>query len=394
LELLLIKIPAAVNYIDNADDPALVSRQQAQFLERTIMAYNRWKQEVLLHYHGDGAKALMPALPRLFKMSGKPYPFTGDFDNQCRQVEELFANPQIDIVKRFANTTGVMQSRETLMLATMSWVRELAKQGYKYVEVTIAPQYHTFEGLSFQDVVAALIEGIKKGEAEYPGIEVNLLITFGREISPELAVCFVDATAQCDRKYAVGIDLACDENFHPPIKHIKIARRAKKLGFKLSLHAGEWASCSGRAYVRDGEKDQDKINRAEREKFRLLQNIAVTAMILKADHIGHAIALAECPELVEYVVENKIGIEWCPGSNLTSGLIPDMSFLKIRDLLHAGVLGSVHPDDDLFLPDQDKTFQLLHKEYDFSEEELNLLNRNAWLTRFGSRKFPNIPQSA
>lgn len=180
------------------------------------MAYNRWQQEVLLHYHGDGAKALMPVLPQLFEMSGKPYPFSGTPEEQHNAVKAVFANPQIDIVQRFSNTTGVMQSRETLMLAAESWVRELAKEGYKYVEVTIAPQYHVFCGLTEEEAVAALIEGIKRGETQYPKIEVNLLFTVGREVSPEEGVRLVEAAARCDRNYVVGIGLVCDEAGHPP----------------------------------------------------------------------------------------------------------------------------------------------------------------------------------
>jgi len=352
---------------------------------------NRWRQEVLLHYHGDGAKALIPVLPELFEMSCRPYPF-GKTGNDWEEVKAVFRNPKIDIVERFSNTTGVMQSRETLALAAESWVRELAEEGYKYAEVTVAPQYHVplrgFKNFSellknndpqrvkeeIKNAVSAMIEGIKRGEAKYPGIEVNLLIAVGREVSAKTAMFLVEAAAECDRNYAVGIGLVCDEAAHPPEKHIPMFLRAKKFGFKTTAHAGEWVN------VYPAKPDP------ERDRGKLIENIQTAIIGLGVDRIGHAIPLAQSGPLIELVVERDIGIELCPGSNFASGLIPNMKYLRIRDLLKAGVLCSINPDDDLFLPDMNETFRLLQAEYDFKDEELKRFNANAWKTRFGRRK--------
>ena len=91
-------------------------------------------------------------------------------------------------------------------------------------------------------------------------------------------------------------------------------------------------------------------------------------------------------ELMKIVIDRQIGIEGCPGSNFASGLIPDMKCLGIRKMLNAGVLYSIHPDDDLFLPDLSETFQLCDDECRFTEEEERKLMLNAWKTKFGKRK--------
>lgn len=330
-----------------------------------------WPQRVLLHDHLDGSMAMMPALPVLFAKSGKKYPFAGTLSEQYAQVKALFNNAQINIVEKFANTTGVMQSWETLALAAETYVSVRALQGYSYCEAMIAPQYHTFGGLTVPEVVAALIEGIKRGEEKYPTVEVNLIFAVGREIDPDLAVRLVDATGNCDRNYVVGIGLACDEAAHPPDKHIPMFKRAKELGFKTTCHAGEWVSTT---------PDFD------RNLPVLLQNIHIALHTLQVDRIGHAIPLAYNDELIRHCIRYGIGIEGCPGSNLASKLIPNTSYLKIRKLLSLGVLYSLNPDDDLFLPTLDETFRLCDNEYNFSSKERELLLRNAWATRFGSRK--------
>ncbi len=332
-----------------------------------------WQQEVLLHDHLDGSFTLASVIPQLFELSGKKYPFNrhGDVHND---IAKLFKDPHINIVDKFSNTTGVMQSRETLSLAAENYVRVRARQGFKYCEATIAPQYHIFGGLTIAEVVESLIEGIKSGESKFTDIEVNLLFTVGREVSSEEAVRLINIANECDRDYVVGIGLVCDEAANPPEKHTLMFKRAKELGFKTTCHAGEWC------HLHPQKPDW------ERDKNWLIRNIRVAIYDLQVDRIGHAIPLAYDPFLVDAIVERKIGIEGCPGSNLVSGLIPNTSYLKVRDLLKAGVLYSLNPDDDLFMPSLSEVFQMCNDEYHFTDEEKKKLLLNPWLTRFGNRK--------
>ncbi len=334
-----------------------------------------WKQRILLHDHLDGSMTLMPILKQLFEMSAKKYPFSGNIREQHAAVVKLFKDPQIDIVEKFSNTTGVMQGKETLAFAAEAYVRIRADQGFEYCEATIAPQYHIYGGLKVQEVVAALIEGIKRGEAVYPKVEVNLLFSVGREVDADSAVSLVNAAGECDRDYVVGIGLVCDEAAHPPEKHTAMFARAKDLGFFTTCHAGEWVS-DNPDYKRDFKG--------------LLKNIYTAVYIIKVDRVGHAIPLAYDGKLMKDVISRNINIEGCPGSNLASGLIPNTSYLDIRKLLEAGVLYSLNPDDDLFLPSLDETFALCDAEYKFTEEEKMKLLLNPWETRFGHRKAHTI----
>ena len=352
--------------------------------------YKRWDQDAVLHYHGDGTDDLLPVLPRLFELNGKEFPF--DRAHYAAEIRVVFGNTAKDIVERFSHTTGVMQTRESLQLAGESWVRGLRGKGMKYAEVTIAPQYHIYGDLTVEEVMASLIAGIKQGEARFPEMEVNILFAIGREVSPEEGVRLVEAAANCDRSYVVGIGLACDEAGHPPKKHIPLFRRAKDLGFKTTIHAGEWVSdefpnkAEFEAMAPEARKEVIRTI-AGRDEGKLLENVLTAIVDLGVSRIGHAIPLAYSEGMVRLVTQNNIGIEGCPGSNFTSGLIPDMQYLRIRDLLAAGVLYSLSPDDDLFLPNLQETFDLCDREYRFTEGEKIRLKRNAWLTRFGKRKY-------
>ena len=333
----------------------------------------RWPQTALLHDHLDGSRTLLPILPELYRLSGKLLPFEGNIDIH-EGFKLLFANPQIDLVKKFSYATGVMQSKETLSLAAENYVQTRAQQGFLYCEATIAPQYHVFGGLTIREAIGALIEGIKRGEDKHPQIEINLLLSVGREVSSDKAVELVESfadAAERDRDYCPGVGLVCDEASHPPVKHFGMFRRAYELGFKTSCHAGEWVRVPP-----DFNKDLPKI----------LNNISAAIYILGANRIGHAIGLDYDPGLVKKVVKYNVGVEGCPGSNLTSGLIKNVGQLGIRDLLQNGVIYSLNPDDDLFMPDIDETFHICDDWYNFTEEEKEKLLRNPWLSRFGNRK--------
>lgn len=350
----------------------------------------RWPQTALLHDHLDGSRPLLNIMPELARLSGEKYRFDPNNDHHY-QVKKWFENPQIDIVKKFSVTTGVMQTPETLRLASRTYVRHRALQGLKYCEATIAPQYHVFKGLTEKEVIQALIEGIKEAEKDFPDVEVNLIASVGREVSPEEGVRLVEAFADCDRNFVVGIGLVCDEAQNPPEKHEPMFRRAKELGFKRTCHAGEWCDMPMFFQGRHFNLEIWKTYTA-----KLLWNVYTAVFMLEVDRLDHAIPLAydntfARGELWQKVVEKNIGVTGCPSSYLFSKLIPNLKYLRIRDLLNSGVLYSLNPDDDLFMPDLDGVFEMCNNEYQFSPEEKRKLLANPWLSKFGNRKQHEIP---
>src|SRR3989344_3424818 len=150
----------------------------------------QWPQEVLLHDHGDGSITVLPILRKLYSHACTEFPLdkNRDLETLHKQVKDWFFNPQIDIVRRFSLVTEVLKSYSALSMFAEQYVNYRAEQGFKYCEMTFAPQYHVNEGFPVQHVVDALLSGIRLGERNYPEIEVNLLLTIGREVEPQEAV--------------------------------------------------------------------------------------------------------------------------------------------------------------------------------------------------------------
>lgn len=349
-----------------------------------------WPQTALLHDHLDGSRPLLNIMPELTRLSGEKYRFDPNNDHHG-QIKKWFEDPQIDIVKKFSVTTSVMQTPETIRLAAQTYVIHRALQGFKYCEATIAPQYLTFKGLTEKEAMEALIEGIKEGEKDFPDVEINLIASVGREVHPEEGIRLVETFAECDRNYVPGIGLVCDEAAHKPEKHEPMFRRAKELKFKKTCHASEW--CDLPLFFEGRHFD---LKAWKAYNTQLLRNSYTAVFVLEVDRLDHVIPLAYDNEIFRgelwrKVVEKNIGVTGCPGSYVFSKLIPNLKYLRIRDLLNSGVLYSLNPDDDLFMPDLDEVFEMCEREYKFSPEEKRKLLLNPWLTRFGNRKQHKIP---
>ncbi len=65
-------------------------------------------------------------------------------------------------LETFEHTLAVMQTREALIRVSREFVEDLAADGVIYGEVRYAPEQHLREGLSLDDVVDAVQEGMEQ----------------------------------------------------------------------------------------------------------------------------------------------------------------------------------------------------------------------------------------
>lgn len=343
--------------------------------------------DCLLHDHGDGARPIKRILPWLYEKNGKAIPPGVDLGEM---VKAKFDDPHGDIIEAFSHTTGLLQSEETIFEFARNHVVARAEEGILYDEVMLAPHYHLLGEFkkearshpvkSMKRVISAVVDGIKAGERERPEIEVNMVVAIGRELSVARAVRVLKALEQSDRDYVVGANLVCDESAFPPELHVPTFDYANRLEINFEFHASEW--------VRTPEQKPDFI----RDLPKLLANLKVVLdLYVKSKsktkkRIGHGISFPFNADLLKMAVDNEIGVTGCPGSNLQGHNIPNLKALAIRWLLVRNLLWSMNPDDDLFQPNINETFQMCDYVYNFTEQEKLKMRINAWKTRFGHRK--------
>ena len=68
-------------------------------------------------------------------------------------------------LETFAHTVAVMQTRAALVRVASECAQDLAADGVVYAEVRYAPELHLRAGLTLNDVVEAVLDGLREGEA-------------------------------------------------------------------------------------------------------------------------------------------------------------------------------------------------------------------------------------
>lgn len=217
----------------------------------------------------------------------------------------------VEYLKTFDLTTAVMQTADGLRRVAREFVEDLAADGVIYGEVRWAPEQHLAGGLSLEEAVEAVQEGIEEGEDEVSGtgrdIRVGQLITAMRHTdrSLEIAKLAVDFRG----RGAVGFDIAGPEDGFPASNHRAAFDYLASAFFPVTVHAGEAAGLDSiRSALIDG--------RALRlgHGVRIAEDLDVVQQ--KGDEV-----LVTFGDLARWVRDREIPLELSPSSNLQTGAI-------------------------------------------------------------------------
>ncbi|HBS08053.1 MAG TPA: adenosine deaminase, partial [Microbacterium sp.] len=196
--------------------------------------------KVSLHDHLDGG--VRPAtILELADQIGLDVPEDTADDLADWIAERSDSGSLVEYLKTFDLTVGVMQTREGLTRVAREFVEDLAADGVIYGEVRWAPEQHLSGGLSLEEAVEAVQDGIEEGEdaAEQAGhdIRVGQLITAMRHTDRSLEIARL--AVQWRERGAVGFDIAGPEDGFPPDDHLLAFQYCQRENFHVTIHAGE-----------------------------------------------------------------------------------------------------------------------------------------------------------
>ena len=266
--------------------------------------------KVSLHDHLDGA--LRPqTIIELAEAVDLEVP-ESDADDLADWFEDQSdSGSLVEYLKTFDLTTAVMQTADGLRRVAREFVEDLAADGVIYGEVRWAPEQHLAGGLSLEEAVEAVQEGIEEGEDAVSGtgrdIRVGQLITAMRHTdrSLEIAKLAVDFRG----RGAVGFDIAGPEDGCPASNHRAAFDYLASAFFPVTVHAGEAAGLDSiRSALIDG--------RALRlgHGVRIAEDLDVVQQ--KGDEV-----LVTFGDLARWVRDREIPLELSPSSNLQTGAI-------------------------------------------------------------------------
>lgn len=263
--------------------------------------------KVSLHDHLDGA--LRPAtLLELADEIGLELP-REDAASLAEWFEEQSdSGSLVDYLQTFRLTTAVMQTRQGLRRIARDYVGDLVADGVLYGEVRWAPEQHLRRGLSLDQAVSAVQEGLEQGldDARSAGrtIRVGQLLCAmrhegdGREIA-ELAL-------RHRRSGVVGFDIAGPEAGYPPSGLQPAFDLLAEELMPVTVHAGE---AEGLGSIREALLDAGAL--------RLGHGVRIADDLeLEPDEDGTTVTMGP---LAQWVRDRRIPLELCPSSNVQTG---------------------------------------------------------------------------
>ena len=172
--------------------------------------------KVSLHDHLDGG--LRPAtIIELAALVGHELPSTDPVALGEWFLESANSGSLVRYLETFDHTIAVMQTREGLARVAREFVEDLADDGVIYAEIRWAPEQHVKGGLSLDEAVEAVQEGLDAGvdavEEDGRLIQVGQLITAMRHADRGMEI----AELAVRHRYngAVGFDIAGAEDGFP-----------------------------------------------------------------------------------------------------------------------------------------------------------------------------------
>lgn len=262
--------------------------------------------KVLLHEHLDGGvrPRTVVELAKESGYRGLPTEDPGELASWFHRGAQRGSLPEY--LEGFMHTCGVMQSREALERVAYEFLEDMCEDGVVYAEVRFAPLLHTEGGMDQDGVVAAVLEGLRRGEKDF-GVKWGLIICALRHLdsaleAAELAIRWRDAGV-------VGFDLAGGESGFPPKKHIEAFHAIQRANFNITIHAGEAFG---------------------------LESIWQALQYCGAHRLGHATRLRDDIQtgedgrpqlgtLAQYILDHRIPLEMCLYSNLHTGACTDLA---------------------------------------------------------------------
>ncbi len=257
--------------------------------------------KVLLHDHLDGG--LRPGT--ITELAGDigyrdlPADDAGELAEWFAQIADSGSLERY--LESFNHTVAVMQTPEGLARVAAECAEDLAADGVVYAEVRFAPELHTEQGLSLDQVVEAVLEGFAAG-TKSGAIRIGLLLTAIRHAArsmeiAELMVRYRDAGV-------AGFDIAGPEAGYPPTRHLDAFEYLQRENAHFTIHAGEGFG---------------------------LPSIWQAIQWCGADRLGHGVRIIDdiaggassgtpkLGRLAAYVRDKRIPLEMCPTSNVHTG---------------------------------------------------------------------------
>jgi len=332
--------------------------------------------KISLHDHLDGG--LRPqTIVELSESIGHKLPRTNAADLAIWFSEQCNSGSLVKYLETFEHTVAVMQNKEGLERVAYEAVLDLAREGVIYAELRWAPEQHLNGGLSLDQTVEAVQDGLERGMEEVANrggfIRTGQIISAMRHADRSLEIA--ELAVRHRNNGVVGFDIAGPEKGFLPSRHkVAFDYLASEL-FPVTVHAGE-------ADGIDSIKDAMISGRAIRigHGVRLIEDI----MFSRTEGDTDLVVLGP---VAQWVHDREIALELSPSSNLQTGAFAmmgdSMEDHPIDIMYDLGFKVTVNTDNRLMSGTSlTKELEILSETFGYSLADLEQFQLNAAASAF------------
>lgn len=198
----------------------------------------------------------------------------------------------LGFLEAFKWVTSLLREPQDYAVITHDLAEQLLAQNVVYAEVTLSVGVMLLRGQSpeanFDAILRAGEDFLKRG------LRLNWIFDGVRQFGAEAAMRVLQAARSCACPAIVALGIGGDELSVATKEFRPVYDKAAELGLHRLMHAGE---------VGGPEKIREAIE------------------LLGAERIGHGIAAARDPGLMDFLVQRRIPLEICPQSNVRTGAL-------------------------------------------------------------------------
>ncbi|MFQ5701365.1 MAG: adenosine deaminase [Acidobacteriota bacterium] len=246
-------------------------------------------------------------------------------------------------LKAFGSICDLLVDAEDFHRAASDLFRMSRRLGVVHMEVLFSPQVFLRRGIALSTImrglVRARVQAMTDGE-----LTLVYIADAARQWGGEWFDEMVRALEPYTRSGVAGVGVGGDEKAVPAAAFAAGFRRARRMGLRTTIHAGEAAGADS---VRD-----------------VLET-------LRPDRIGHGVRAVEDTGVIRALVESGTPLEICPTSNTATGCVSSLARHPVRRLIEAGVTVTINSDDgSLFDTDIERELARLVDRLSFSRREI------------------------
>jgi aminodeoxyfutalosine deaminase len=313
------------------------------------------KAELHLHLEGSVDPATLAELSRRYNTplptENNRYDITGSGDVlDEEEIRSLYSYKDFNgFLLAFKSVTERLRSPEDYELITYRLMQRLRQQNIVHAEVYVSVGVIRWRGQPVEPIFEGLERGRERGLRDF-GVSLLWIFDAVRHFGPEAAGEVFDLAARLRDRNVVGIGIGGDEARGPAEGFRDLFKKAADNGLRLTAHAGETTG---------PESVWGAIN-------------------IGAERIGHGLAAARDPELMEIMAEKQVPVEICITSNLRTGACADLQEHPVKKFFDNGLMITLNTDDPaMFQTTLNREYEIARQEFNFSEEHLRELARNS-----------------